>query len=99
MRVGVAVQWDRNCRKVMMEMAKKVTLSFVDDLDGKAAADETVAFTLDGVAYEIDLSTKNALKLRAALQRWIAAGRRVEGRRRSSLVGASRTATESKESA
>jgi Lsr2 len=42
-----------------MEMAKKVTVPFVDDLDGTAAADETVAFTLDGVAYEIDLSTKN----------------------------------------
>ena len=65
-----------------MEMAKKVTVSFVDDLDGKTAADETVAFTLDGVAYEIDLSTKNAKKLRAALQPWIEAGRRVGGRRR-----------------
>jgi hypothetical protein len=42
-----------------MEMAKKVTVSFVDDLDGKTAADESVAFTLDGVAYEVDLSTKN----------------------------------------
>jgi hypothetical protein len=42
-----------------MEMAKTVTVPFVDDLDGTAAADETVAFTLDGVAYEIDLSTKN----------------------------------------
>jgi hypothetical protein len=67
-----------------MEMAKKVTVSFVDDLDGSAAADETVAFTLDGVTYEIDLSTKNAEKLRAALQPWIQAGRRVRGRRRRS---------------
>ena len=83
----------------MMEMAKKVTVSFVDDLDGKTAADETVAFTLDGGAYEIDLSTKNAKKLRAALQPWIEAGRRVGGRRRSSIVGASRTATEPRESA
>ena len=49
----------------MMEMAKKVTVSFLDDLDGKTAADETVAFTLDEVAYEIDLSTQNAEKLRA----------------------------------
>jgi len=81
-----------------MEMAKQVTVSFVDDLDGKSAADETVAFTLDGVAYEIDLATKNAKKLRAALQPWIEAGRRVGGRRRSSIV-ASRTATEPRESA
>jgi hypothetical protein len=82
-----------------MEMAKKVTVSFVDDLDGKTAADETVAFTLDGVAYEIDLSTKNAKKLRAALQPWIEAGRRVGGRRRRSIVGTSRITTEPRESA
>jgi uncharacterized protein YaeQ len=81
-----------------MEMAKKVTVSFVDDLDGSAAADETVAFTLDGVTYEIDLSTKNAKKLRAALQPWIQAGRRVRGRRRRTTVGASRTATQPRES-
>jgi hypothetical protein len=50
------------CRKVLMDMAKKVTVSFVDDLDGRTAADETVAFTLDEVTYEIDLATKNAKK-------------------------------------
>lgn len=63
-------------------MAKKVTVTLVDDLDGAATADETVEFGLDGVTYEIDLSTKNAEKLRADLQRWIEAGRRVGGRRR-----------------
>src|SRR6476619_7279297 len=99
MPVAVAVQWDRKCRKIVMGMAKKVTTSLVDDLDAKTAADETVAFTLDGVAYEIELSTKNAKELRAALQPWIDAGRRVGGRRRSSMVGASRRATEPRESA
>lgn len=82
-----------------MEMARIVTVSFVDDLDGRTVAEETVAFTVDGVAYEIDLSTKNAKKLRAALQSWIEAGRRLRGRRRSSIAGASRTATEPRESA
>jgi nucleoid-associated protein Lsr2 len=82
-----------------MGMVKKVTVSFVDDLDGRTAADETVAFTLDGVTYEIDLATKNAKKLRAALQPWIRAGRRVGGRRRSSIVGARRTDTQLRESA
>jgi hypothetical protein len=82
-----------------MDMAKKVTVSFVDDLDGRTAADETVAFTLDEVTYEIDLATKNAKKLRAALQPWIRAGRRVGGRRRSSIVGARRTETQPRESA
>ena len=38
-----------------MEMVKKVTVSLLDDLDGKAA-DETVQFALDGVSYEIDRS-------------------------------------------
>jgi nucleoid-associated protein Lsr2 len=62
-------------------MAKQVTVSFVDDLDGTSAADEMVGFTLDGVSYEIDLTTQNSKKLRAAVQPWIDAGRRVGGRR------------------
>jgi hypothetical protein len=37
-------------------MAKKVTVTLVDDFDGEGAADETVEFGLDGVSYEIDLS-------------------------------------------
>ena len=40
-------------------MAQKVQVVLVDDIDG-GSADETVAFALDGVTYEIDLSTKNA---------------------------------------
>jgi hypothetical protein len=63
-------------------MAKKVTVTLVDDFDGSGAADETVEFGLDGVTYEIDLSAKNAAKLRSDLKQWVAAGRRVGGRRR-----------------
>ena len=44
-------------RRTVMEMVKKVTVSLLDDLDGKAA-DETVQFALDGVSYEIDLSER-----------------------------------------
>jgi hypothetical protein len=80
-------------------MAKKVTVTFVDDLDGSTAADETLTFTLGGVSYEIDLSTKHAKKLRAALQPWIQAARRVGGRRRTSIIGASRTPIQPEESA
>jgi hypothetical protein len=65
-------------------MAKQVTVTLVDDSDGKSAADETVLFSLDGVSYEIDLASKNAIKLRGDLKGWVAAGRRVGGRRRSS---------------
>lgn len=63
-------------------MAKKVTVTLVDDFDGEAAADETVEFGLDGVSYEIDLSSKNAKKLRDDLKIWVEKGRRVGGRRR-----------------
>jgi len=63
-------------------MAKKVTVTLIDDFDGKATADETVAFGLDGVTYEIDLSARNAAKLRAELQNWVKPARRVGGRRR-----------------
>ncbi|WP_059016587.1 histone-like nucleoid-structuring protein Lsr2 [Mycobacterium sp. M26] len=63
-------------------MAKKVTVTLVDDFDGEGAADETVEFSLDGVSYEIDLSAKNAQKLRNELKPWLEAGRRVGGRRR-----------------
>lgn len=63
-------------------MAKKVTVTLVDDFDGAGAADETVEFGLDGVTYEIDLSSKNAAKLRGDLKQWTEASRRVGGRRR-----------------
>ena len=48
-------------------MAKKVTITLVDDIDGTSSADETVSFSLGGVSYEIDLSSDNAGKLRDAL--------------------------------
>ncbi len=63
-------------------MAKKVTVTLVDDFDGEGPADETVEFSIDGVSYEIDLSAKNAQRIRDELKPWIDAGRRVGGRRR-----------------
>ena len=62
-------------------MAQKVQVVLVDDLDG-GAADETVTFALDGVSYEIDLSTANAAQLREALARWTGLARRTGGRQR-----------------
>ena len=49
-------------------MAKKVTVTLVDDFDGEGPADETVEFSIDGVSYEIDLSARNAQKLRDELR-------------------------------
>lgn len=60
-------------------MASKTLVILEDDLDG-GEADETVSFSLDGVSYEIDLSAKNAGKLRDALAGYVGASRRVGGR-------------------
>ena len=57
-------------------MAQKVQVILVDDLDG-GAADETVTFALDGVSYEIDLSTKHAQELRDAFASWVGNARKV----------------------
>ncbi|HUR75492.1 MAG TPA: Lsr2 family protein [Sporichthya sp.] len=60
-------------------MAQKTLVILEDDLEGGEAA-ETVSFSLDGVAYEIDLSVKNAAKLRDALAAYVGSARRVGGR-------------------
>ena len=59
-------------------MAQKVTVALVDDIDGDQA-DETVHFGLDGKAYEIDLSTANAGKLRGALDSYVEVARKDSG--------------------
>jgi hypothetical protein len=56
-------------------VARREIVVLEDDLDG-GKADETVKFALDGVQYEIDLSDKNATKLRGAFADYIANGRR-----------------------
>lgn len=61
-------------------MASRTTVTLVDDLDGDTA-DETVPFALDGATYEIDLSSAHAEELRAALEQYVAAGRRSDGPR------------------
>jgi len=68
-------------------MAKKVTATLVDDFESSAgrevAADQTVAFSLDGRDYEIDLCGKNAVKLRGDFEKWTQHARvigRVKGR-------------------
>jgi Lsr2 len=79
-------------------MVRRITQSLVDDLDGRSAAHETVEFEIDGVSYQIDLSSKNARRLRKDLGKWIAASRRVGGRRKRSLVAAARMSSSPDES-
>ena len=64
-------------------MAQKVSVQLVDDLDGSEAV-ETVTFGIDGVNYEIDLSTDNAERLRNAMSPYVGGARKVGagGRRR-----------------
>lgn len=57
-------------------MAKRTTVLLEDDLTG-GPADATVQFGLDGTAYEIDLSSRNAELLRKALAAYIRSGRRI----------------------
>jgi len=63
-------------------VAQKITVEMTDDLDG-SQADTTVRFAVDGAAYEIDLSNKNAAKLRQDFGRYIEHARKAAGGRRS----------------
>ena len=64
-------------------MAKETITRLVDDLDG-GLAHETVTFELDGNRYEIDLSSKNAKKLRSDIAAYIDSGSRVSNWSKSS---------------
>jgi Lsr2 len=66
-------------------MAKKVVTTLIDDLDG-GRADETVRFGFEGAEYEIDLSGKNGLKLRKALEPYLSAATKV-GRTNGRVAG------------
>jgi hypothetical protein len=61
-------------------MARRIVHQLVDDLDGTLLDDgsgETVLFSLDGIAYEIDLSDANASAFRDALAPYVEAARSV----------------------
>jgi hypothetical protein len=57
-------------------VAKRTIHVLVDDLDG-GDAEETVKFSIDGIQYEIDLSKKNANKMRDAIAPYVSAGTKV----------------------
>jgi hypothetical protein len=65
-------------------MARRIVHQLVDDIDGtllEPGEGETVLFSLDGNAYEIDLTTENAAELRGALERYTKAARSVSSGR------------------
>lgn len=75
-------------------MAQRVHIVLEDDIDGGDAT-ETVMFGLDGVNYEIDLSDKNATKLRDSLAKYVGSARRTtpRGRRSAGRRGSSGPST------
>src|ERR1700690_1332057 len=73
-------------------MAQKVQVLLLDDLDGTEAT-ETVTFGLDGISYEIDLSSGNAGGLRKELAQYVDHARKAgnaQARRRRQRNGAGR---------
>lgn len=74
-------------------MAQRTQITLIDDVDG-TPADETVTFGLDGVTYEIDLTTAHAAELRDAVAKFVGHGRKVgaAGRTRTSASRGSREA-------
>ncbi len=80
-------------------MARQTKVTMIDDLDGENEAVQTVAFSLDNIPYQIDLSEEHAQQLRTVLQHYAAAGRRMGGRRavRARVKGSSGTGTRVKE--
>ena len=65
-------------------MARRIVHQLVDDLDGtvlEAGDGETVLFSLDGTAYEIDLTDENAAALRDALAPYVSAARSISSSR------------------
>ncbi len=63
-------------------MAKKtvVTEILVDDIDG-STGERTITFTWEGVAYEIELSKKNAATFEKTMKPYLDAARRVRSSR------------------
>jgi hypothetical protein len=59
---------------------QRIITELVDDIDG-TKAEETVRFAIDGVEYEVDLSEKNAQKLRDAVAGYAEKARKVRGGR------------------
>jgi hypothetical protein len=70
-------------------MAQKHIVQLIDDIDD-GAAEETVSFALDGSNYEIDLSAKNAAKLRESMADYVAHARRASRGSRGPATGAPR---------
>ncbi len=80
----ISSSWRATIARIVPVMARRIVHQLVDDIDGtllEAGEGETVLFSLDGVAYEIDLTDENAAALRGALERYTNAARTVSSSR------------------
>lgn len=83
-------------------MARRIVHQLVDDIDGtvlEIGEGETVSFSLDGTAYEIDLKDDNAAALREAFAPYVTAGRRTSAGRAARGTAAKRRTSSSSETA
>src|SRR5690606_34599680 len=81
-------------------MARRIVHQLVDDIDGTIlgiGAGETVHFSVNNTAYEIDLTTENAEAFRKALEPYIDGARRASSA--SARSGSSRKRSSSPETA
>src|SRR4051794_33600569 len=66
-----------------VQMARRTIVRLVNDLDDSVITEgggQTVQFALDGREYEIDLTNEHAADMRAALDRYVRAARKLGGR-------------------
>lgn len=76
-------------------MASEVVIRLLDDIDGTEAS-ETVRFSLDGVAFEIDLTEAHAMELRDALGVYVGAARMVPTAKRARKASTDKAPGEAK---
>lgn len=79
-RFTVASAWQPPDAQVVPQgdhMAQRTITTLTDDLDPDLEAQETVAFSLDGTIYELDLTSEHSNQMRQALQPYVDAGRRI----------------------
>ena len=63
-------------------MSSRVHVELIDDLDDNSPAAETIKFALDSVTYEVDLTEKNASRLRKYLSEFVSVARRTGGKQK-----------------
>ncbi len=68
-------------------MARRTQIVLEDDVD-QSPAEHEVAFTFEGVSYEIDLNGEHYAELQEAVAPWISHARRISGRRVVKRAGA-----------